>query len=146
MNTPSYNHHRTHPAVHAFMARNGISPQELRSDGKLSLSIDGKYRVHVHSGAHNRVALTTDLMSFAGRSSQAAVADALERLLTLGAGMLQQHPSTLCVDDRRQALLLQLALPASAEAEEVEKAIAELVNVLPFWRNACASETRLMAA
>jgi hypothetical protein len=139
-------HHRTHPAVHAFMARNGVSIQDLRSDGKLTLTIDGKYRVHVHSGPHNRVALTAELMSFAGRSGQAAAADALERLLTLGAGMLQQHPSTLCFDDRRDALLLQLALPASAEAQEVEKAIAELVNVLPFWRKACANETRLMSA
>jgi hypothetical protein len=139
-------HQLAHPAVQAFMARNGISQQDLRSDGRLSLTLDQKYRVQVHSTSHNRVALSSELLSLAGRYDDRVTGDALERLMALGAGMLQQHASTLCVDDRRQALTLQQTLPASADGAGVELAIAEFVNVLPFWLNACASETRLMAS
>lgn len=132
-----------HSAVQSFIARNGISHQDLRHDGRLSLTLDKKYRVHLHSTSHLRVALNSDLVSLAGQENDRATGEALARLMGLSAGMFQQHSSTLCIDERRQVLVLQQTLPAAADGAAVESAIAEFVNVLPFWLSACAAESSL---
>ena len=135
-----------HPAVQSFIARNGISHQDLRNDARLSLTLDKKYRVQLHSTPHHRVALNSDLVSLTGIYHDRATGEAMARLMALAAGMLQQHPTTLCIDERRQALMLQQTLPAAADGAAVESAIAEFVNVLPFWLNACAAESSLMVS
>ena len=143
MSVPNSAGREAHPAVKAFMARQGMTAQDLRTDGRLTLNIDQKYRVHLHSASHNRVALTAKLMSLEGRRT-AAVDDALARLTSLGAGKLQAHASSLCLDERQHALLLQQTLPADADAGQVEAALADFVTVLPFWTSACANEARMM--
>lgn len=146
MNTSSTHGSQAHPAILAFMARRGMPMSELRSDGRLTLNFDQKYRVHVHSSTHNRVALSAQLMSLGARYHDAASDQALERLTALAAGMLQQHASSLCLDERAKALLLQQTLPADASAANVEAALADFVNMLPFWASACANQARLMAS
>lgn len=136
----------THLAVQSFIARNGMSHQDLRNDGRLSLTLDKKYRVQLHSTSHHRVVLNSDLVSLAGQGNDRAIGEALARLMALGAGMLLQHPSTLCVDERRHVLMLQQTLTAAADGAAVESAIAEFVNVLPFWLSACAAESSLMVS
>ncbi len=144
MNTVSTSAPEAHAAILAFMTRRGIPAKDLRSDGRLTLTFDQKYRVHLHSASHKRVALTAQLLSLGGRYYDAVTDEVLERLTGLSAGLLQQHASSLCLDERAKSLLLQQTLPADASAETVEAALADFVNVLPFWASACAHEARLM--
>lgn len=146
MNTSSTNGPQAHPAILAFMTRRGIPAQDLRSDGRLTLNFDQKYRVHLHSASHNRVALTAQVLSLGGRYHDSVTDEVLERLMGLSAGLLQKHASSLCVDERAKSLLLQQTLPADASAETVETSLADFVNVLPFWSSACANEARLMVS
>ncbi|MCF8161234.1 MAG: CesT family type III secretion system chaperone [Polaromonas sp.] len=146
MNTVSNNASQAHPAILAFMTRRGIAAKDLRSDGRLTLNFDQKYRVHMHTASHKRVALTTQLLSLGGRYHDSVTDEVLERLVGLSAGMLQEHASSLCLDERAKSLLLQQTLPADASAETVEAALADFVNVLPFWTSTCANEARLMFA
>lgn len=129
-----------HAAVQSFMARNGLSADAVRSDGRLTLTLDGKFRVHLHPAGPAWVAITTDLMALGGHRQTSDVDDALERLMNLNAGMLREHPSALVLDARRETLQLQQTLSSQASANEVEEALAEFLNVLPFWQSACAAE------
>lgn len=146
MDTIITNAAQAHPAILAFMHRRGIPAKDLRSDGRLTLNFDQRYRVHLHCASHKRVALTTQLLSLGERYNDAVTDEILERLMGLSAGMQQKHASSLCVDERARSLLLQQTLPASASAEAVEIALADFVNVLSFWSSACAKEARLMVA
>lgn len=146
MTTPHKHAADISPVVQSFMARNGVSADDVRSDGRLTLTMDGKFRVHLNPAGPTWVALTTDLMALAGGRQRAAVDDALERLMNLNAGMLRDHPSALVIDERRDALLLQQCVPAQAAGAELETALAEFLNVLPFWQSACASEATALLA
>jgi hypothetical protein len=127
-----------HPSVRAFMVRNGIPDEQVRNDGRLTLRMDGKARVHIHSLAPAWMALTTDLFSLRALASNREVDEALESLMNIQAGMLQQHPSALVIEDKRGILMLQQIVPSDADGGAVEQALAELMNVLPFWQAACA--------
>jgi hypothetical protein len=143
MSTPSTSVPQAHPAILAFMAHRGMSTNDLRSDGRLTLNFDQKYRVHLHSANHNRVAITTQILALSGRYYDSGTDEILERLTALAAGMLHQHASSLCVDERGKVLLLQQTLPADAPAKSVEAALSDFVNVLPFWITACTNESRI---
>ncbi len=129
-----------HPTVKAFAQKHGLGAAAVRSDGRLTLTLDRKYRVHLQGAPHNRVALTAQLMALPAASQDAKPAQALERLLKTGAGMLQQHAATLCLDPRQQALLLQQQLPADADVAALEKGVAQFTNALAFWSKVSATE------
>jgi hypothetical protein len=127
------------PVIRAFAQRHGIGPQSLRSDGSLTLTVDRRYRVRMRPAPHNRVALVSQLITLPAPPSHDA--DALiERLMRVGAGLLQKHGSTLCLDARQQALLLQQSLPADADAQMVEDTLADFSNALAFWSRLSWSE------
>jgi hypothetical protein len=122
------------------MARNGLSADDVRADGQLSLTLDGKFRVHLHSAGPAWVALTTDLMALSKFGQNADADDALERLMNMSAGLLRGYSSALVMDARRGTLMLQLSVPANVSGVKLEDALEEFVNVLPFWQSACAAE------
>ena len=53
---------------------------------------------------HQRVVLTCQLVSLSSHWDQPAAQDLLQELCTIAAGMLQKHDSSLCLDERQQAL------------------------------------------
>lgn len=132
-------------AIGAFMASQGLSGEALRADGRLTLVIDGIYRIHLQQVAHERVAITSPLLSLTGVWHQAGLDRVLEPLAQKAAGMLRQYASGLCLDERRQALLLQQFVPATADAAAVEEALAEFTNALAFWRPVCAAQASASA-
>jgi len=69
------------------------------------------------------------------------VHDGRLRLASLATGTLREHAPGLCVDEEEQALLLQVQLPATTDAEQLEAQLAQFVNVWAFWRHACLQET-----
>ncbi|MBW7899935.1 MAG: type III secretion system chaperone [Rhodocyclaceae bacterium] len=127
-------------AIGAFMASQGLSSDALRADGRLTLVIDGTWRIHLQPASHDRVAITSQLLSLTGVWHPAGLDRVLEPLAQKAAGMLRQYASGLCLDERRQALLLQQFVPATADAVAVEDALAEFVNALAFWRPVCAAQ------
>jgi len=131
-----------HPAVKAYAERHRIDGGAVRSDGRLTLSVDGRYRLHLRTLVDNRIAVTARLLDLSGRSN---TDDLLGRLGSIGAGMLRDHASTLCLDERDQALLLQEVLVPATDAAQLESAIAGFLNALGFWSRICASESSLPA-
>lgn len=131
-----------HPLVTNFVARNKIDPQSLRSNGSVTILIDGRHRITLNSSNFNRVVLAVQLRALDGRFETTSTDEFLQRLMQLGAGMLQQSGATLCLDARREALMLQQALPPDADIAALEAAIAELSHILPFWTKMCSQEAQ----
>lgn len=139
--------HPTPPAaIGAFMSSQGLPASALRAGGRLTVVIDGAYRVHLQPAAHERVAITAQLLPLSAAWDRPALDAVLEPLARKAAGMLRQYASGLCLDERRQALLLQQFVPAGADAATVQDALAEFTNALAFWRSACAAQAHLLPA
>lgn len=127
------------PVLRSLAHRHGMSPSALRSDGSLSLTVDQRYRVRLRPAPHNRVALSSPLLTLPApddpRSDQTVL-----RLLRLAAGLLREHASTLCLDARQQSLQLQQTVPANADDAAMEEALADFSNALAFWTKLCRAE------
>ncbi len=130
---------RAHAAVRAYALRHRLDAAAFRSDGRVMLDFDGKCRVMVQPAADNRIALTARLVNLdtLTRDGRELL---LLRLATLGTGTLRDHLPSLGIDDLEEALLLQAQLPASTDADQLETQLAQFVNVMAFWRHACAQE------
>lgn len=127
------------PVLRSLAHRHGMSPGALRSDGSLSLTIDQRYRVRLRPAPHNRVALSSPLLTLPAADDPRSD-EALQRLFKLAAGMLREHASTLCLDARQQSLQLQQTVPANADADVMEDALADFSNALAFWTKLCRAE------
>jgi hypothetical protein len=134
-----------HPGVQAFMDKNGIDEKTLRSGGRLVLKIDNSHRIVVHSASFQRTVMTADLLPIPD-SQNMQQDNHLVRLMQLSTGMLLQHASALAIDQKRGMLVLQQSVPADAPVESMESAIADLLNVLPFWRAACSDTSAWSSA
>lgn len=127
------------PPVRAFVQRHRIPSASIRPDGRVVLSIDQHYRVQLIPAPHNRVAIQHELLALPDQESR-AFDDLLLRLAKAACGLLQQHASTLSIDRRRQALVLQQTVEASADLAALEGALADFTNTLPFWGHLCRAE------
>jgi hypothetical protein len=119
--------------VRAFIARHRLNADSIRSEGRVVLTIDNKYRVHIFPAPHNRIALQSELVTLPDHPSD----DILLKLANTGAGLMQRHGSTLCIDRKREALVLQEVLPAASDMETLQKVLADFANALDFWSGMC---------
>ena len=127
------------PVTRAFMQRHGIPPDSIRLDGRLTVTIDGRYAVDLLGAPYNRVALQSELAALSDRPDFRCDA-ALLRLGSAGAGLLRRHAGTLCIDQKRQALMVQRLLPASASVQALQDALADFANSLAMWTQLCRAE------
>ena len=122
-----------HSCIQAFMAKQGIAATALRSDGRLSLTIDEKYRVHLRPASDGQVALQAKVAELPGPEGGRLAEDIVERLMNLSAGMLREHASTLCLEPHGQTVQLQRVLAADTSEEQLRTELAEFTNALDFW-------------
>jgi hypothetical protein len=122
-----------HSSIQQFMARQGIEKTALRSDGRLSLTIDEKYRIHLRPASDGRLALQAKVAELPGAEGNRAAEEAIERLLNLSAGMLREHASTLSLEPHGHTVQLQSLLAAETRGAQLEAEIAEFTNALDFW-------------
>ena len=125
------------PVVQALMASKGIPMSSLKSDGRLTLTVDQKYRVHLISLAGRSLVISAQVMSLWGKMNESATSEFLQTLMTMAAGMLKDHSSTLCIDETQQSLLLQQTPAPDIDLATLETELAGFVNALGFWTKAC---------
>jgi len=130
---------RAHAAVRAYALRHRLDGAAFRSDGRVMLDFDGKCRVMLQPAADNRIALTARLVNLDALSREGRE-QLLLRLAALATGTLRDHASCLGIDDQEDALVLQAQLPSTTDADQLEVQLAQFVNVMAFWRHACAQE------
>ncbi len=127
------------PVVRAFVQTHRIPPDAIRSEGRLVLTLDQRWRVHVLPAPQQRVALQAELASVP-QVPDRRTDDALLRLCRTAAALLKEHASTLCIDARRQALVLQQMMPQASDVGTLEDALGDFVNALSFWSRLCRAE------
>lgn len=127
-------------ALHSFMTRQGLGRQDLRADGRLTLAIDSRYRVHLHPAADQGILISAQVKDLAGHYQASGTEAALLRLMALATGLMTQYASGLSLDRQRQALVLQHRLRSDVDATGIENALGEFVNALAFWSRASAAE------
>ncbi len=127
------------PVVRAFVRSHSIPADAIRSEGRVVLSVDDRWRVHLLPAPQQRVALQAELIAVAEPPDR-RTDDALLRLCRTAAAMAKEHASTLCIDSRRQALVLQQTLSQNADPRALEDALADFVNALSFWSRLCRAE------
>lgn len=133
------NAHRVHPAVQTFMQMQGLPADSLRSDGRLTVMVDQRYRVHLSPAADGRVVLHAEVAPLDPGAPRGAHAQLIERLMKLAQGLLKGHASGLHLSRFGDALGLQQWLPADVSAPQVREAMASFVNDLSFWVRAVKS-------
>ena len=136
-----------HPALLAYAIRHRIAANDPpRSDGRLTVRVDGRWRVHltgtVEGRTLSRIVLSARLLDLTGQLHQRSTDELLVRLATLAAGRLKSDASGLSLDQKNQTLLLIEALPASSDLEAVETGLADFVNTLVFWGRAIQADTQ----
>ena len=134
-----------HPALLAYATRHRIAASNPpRRDGRLTLRVDGRWRVHmagtVEGRTPTRIVLSARLLDLSSQRNQPATDDLLVRLATLATGRLKSDASGLALDNTNQALLLMQTLPATSDLEAVQTGLADFVNALAFWGRAIAAE------
>ncbi|MGE0329480.1 MAG: CesT family type III secretion system chaperone [Ramlibacter sp.] len=127
------------PAVRAFVQSHRLPSDAVRPEGRVVLNIDQRWRVHLVSTAHMRVALQCELMALPEPTDR-RTDDALLRLAKVAANLLQRRASSLAIDPRRRALVLQQLVSASATLADLEEALADFSNALEFWSRMCRNE------
>ncbi|MDR4126532.1 CesT family type III secretion system chaperone [Yanghanlia caeni] len=122
-----------HPLVADYATRHGLS-EGMRADGRLTILIDDKYRVHLQ-GAHNGwLVIYARLCSLP--SSGRAREDFLADIGRQAAGMLNRHASACVIDPAEDGLWLQQMLRPDTDALGVDEAVGDFANALSYWTGA----------
>ena len=119
-----------HPLINQYLVRHGV-PDAARADGRATVIIDDKYRVHLAGTRYGWLAVTARLC---GLPPAGGVRD--DFFLTVGrhaAGMLTRQPSAVVVDPASEALWLQQLVRPDADALAVDEAVGGFANALFFW-------------
>lgn len=127
------------PVVRAFVQTHRIPPEAIRTEGRLVLTMDQRWRVQVLPAPQQRVALQAELITVP-ETPDSRTDDTLLRLCRMAAALLKEHASTLCIDARRQVLVLQQTVPQASDVGTLEDALADFGNALSFWSRLCRTE------
>lgn len=127
------------PVVRAFVDTHRIPVDAVRDGGRLVLTLDQRWRVHLLPAPLQRVALQAELISVPPAPDR-RTDDSLARLCRTACALLKEHASTLCIDTQRQVLVLQQLVPHAGDVAMLEDALADFVNALAFWTHLCRAE------
>ena len=119
-----------HPLISNYVARHGI-PEALRADGRATLVIDDKYRVHLLAARNGWLVLNARLCSLPVPGP--AREEFLATLARQATGMLSGHASGCAIDPAEEALWLQQMLRPDTTDIEVDEALGQFANALSFW-------------
>ena len=120
----------SHPLIADYAARHRIL-DGVRADGRLTVVIDDKYRVHLHRAANGWLAISARLSTLPppGLARERFMADIGRQ----AAGMLSRHASACVVDPAEDALWLQQMVRPDTDATGVDEAVGDFANALSFW-------------
>lgn len=121
------------PALIAdYVARHGINVPTPYS-GRLTVVVDERYRVHMHTVGHDAVVLLCRLASL---PPSGPVRDAwLMKAGTLAIGTLSSYAAACVVDPRELALWLQQIVQPDC-GPSMDESLGQFVNALSFWAGA----------
>lgn len=122
-----------HPLIARYVERHDLA-QAVRADGRATLVIDDKYRVHLSGASNGWLAITSRLCGLP--PAGAARDNFLAALGRQAAGRLSRQPSACVVDPAEESLLLQQMVRPDTDPVGVDEAVGSFANALSFWQGA----------
>lgn len=122
-----------HPLIARYLARHAIA-QALRADGRATLTIDDKYRVHLQGARNGWLAISARLCALP--PAGVAREDFVAALGKQAGGMLAGHASACVIDPAEEALWLQQMVRPDSSEIEMDEAVGQFANALSFWTGA----------
>ncbi len=122
-----------HPLISTYAARHGLAPS-TRADGRVTVVIDDRYRVHLLAGRDGWLVLSARLCALPAR--QAGRDELMQEIGKLAAGMLARHAAACVVDPQERALWLQQSLRPDSSELALDEAMGAFANALSFWAGA----------
>ena len=123
-----------HAGLRNFMARRKLSASAIRRDGRLTLVIDQRCRIHLRPDVGGQLCLSASVAALPGGRGTPAARQFVERMLNAGAGLLREHASTLYLEVDGDSLQLQQLLAADLSADQLDAEIGDFANTLQFWQ------------
>jgi len=120
-----------HPLISRYLARAGLGEQAIRADGRATLVIDDKYRVHLQPAAGGWLSLMSRIATLPAAGM--ARDHMLLEMGRLAAGMLSTHASGCVVDDKEESVWLQQSIRPDISDIDLDEAIGQFANALSFW-------------
>jgi hypothetical protein len=122
----------SHPLISDYANRHGI-PDTGRTDERLTVIVDDKYRVHLQPGPDGSVVLLSRLgvLPAPGPTREKW----LYEVGKLAVGVLSKQAAACVVNSRDDTLWLQQVQPA-ATTPSLDEAIGTFANALSFWKGA----------
>ena len=122
----------THPLIVDYATRHRITLPG-QPFNRLTVIVDEKYRVHLHSASDGTVVLSSKLTHLPPPGSQRnTLLEALGRIAT---GTLMESSASCAVDHRETALWLQQMVPQGSVVR-MDDVVGRFVNDLSFWTSA----------
>ncbi|MBV7485190.1 hypothetical protein [Bordetella sp. BOR01] len=122
-----------HPLISRYVARHDIAGA-LRADGRATLVVDDKYRMHLAAARNGWLAISSRLCAL---PPEGMGRDAFLETLGLQAeGMLAGHASACVIDPAADALWLQQMLRPDSTDIQLDEAVGQFANALSFWTGA----------
>ena len=103
----------------------------MRPDGRATLLVDDKYRIHLRGASNGWLAISSRLCPLPPPGMERD--RFLVRIGGHAAGMLSRQASTCVVDPDDDALWLQQMVRPDAGAGDVDEAVGRFANALSFW-------------
>ena len=120
----------SHPLIIRYVSQHGLQ-DAMRPDGRATILVDDKYRIHLLGARNGWLAISSRLCSL---PPPGVVRDRfLANIGSHAAGMLSRQPSTCVIDPEEDALWLQEMVRPDADAGEVDEAVGHFANALSFW-------------
>ena len=122
----------SHPLISDYAARHGISSTG-RADGRLTIIVDDKYRIHLQPAPDGGVILLCRLCDLPAPGI--ARDEWLREVGKIAVGVLSKQAAACVVDPRDHALWLQ-QVHAAAATPSLDEVIGSFANALSFWKGA----------
>jgi hypothetical protein len=117
--------------IDRWAASRGLAASRSGS-GRVSLTIDDKYRVHLYDAPNRKVAIEARVRDLpAERAERDHI---VQQAAEIATARMRNDAAILAVDPQEGTLLLQAEVPADSPEDTLDDAIRAFAISLSFWR------------
>lgn len=118
--------------IDRWAAGRGLPVGRMATHGRLTFTVDGRYRVHLGEGRANGFTVESrirDLPHDEGERDRL-----VEWVLRVSVARMRVDDAILVVDRHGGALVLQSNIPGPVDERGLSEGIARFINSMAFWR------------
>jgi hypothetical protein len=118
--------------IKRWAAARGLEVDHGPAGSRVTMHIDGKYRVHLGEAPNRKLSLESRIRGLpADRLERERL---VERAMQVAVARMRTDGAILTVDALDARLLLQAEVPADADERDLDEALERFVNSLAAWR------------